>query len=105
MALDIALGTSGGSMHAHGGCVAMCVTLVPSLPACVHHLVCTYNIGALALLSNDASFASSVLLSELSRCGCLGQERFMLTLPFVVCLLLFLDSCSTAMHATFICVA
>ena len=27
-ALDIALGTSGGSMYAHGGYVAMCVTTV-----------------------------------------------------------------------------
>lgn len=105
-ALDIALGTSGGSMYAHGGYVhvAMCVTTVQSLPVCAHHFVCTYNIGSLALLSHDASFASSVHLSELSCSGRLGHERLVLTLPFVLCLLLFLVSGSTAMHAAVICV-
>lgn len=94
-------------MYAHGGYVAMCVTTVQSLPVCAHHFVCTYTIGSLALLSHDASFASSVHLSELSRSGCLGQERLVLTLPFVLCLLLFLVSGSTATHAAVIhmCVA
>lgn len=92
-------------MPAHGGCVAKRVTLVQSLLVCVHHFVCTYNIGSLALLSNDASFASSVHLSELSRSGCLRQERFVLTLPFILCLLLFLVSGSAAPHATIMCVA